>query len=304
MKKVAIALIVSSSLLFGVSPAHAVAPVLPAGDQLFESNCDDGANDHQLFSLDFVAGTRDPIGNGTGGNTLNNCATQGAILPGTDWFYYGDYEGQLRRVDLDSGLVEPVATITGNTADVYALTIGPDGSAYAIDSPGAGGLNLYLLDLSSGVLTPFGPLVGPSLGVFGAAYGFAYDGVTEKYYIAESEGATLVELDMDTLTLTSVGSTGSYWIGSMAFDSDGNLWINGSYDEVNQLTLANVGTTANWSIGDTWDRTDYSESLVIRLAPVEEEEGLADTGSADATPYLLGGLLAAGIALVIRRRRV
>lgn len=310
MKKSIIVAAVAAALVLGTSPANAVAPSLPAGDSLFEVACDNDVPDFQLFSLDLAAMTRDLLGGGLGLSFAPVCALQGAILPGSDWFYYPDDQDQMWRSDLTSGDVQFVRAFAGNVGTVYSITITPDGDAYALDDSGDVG-NLYSLDLSTGALSLVGAIADPEVGTpFGEMYGFAYDGVTEKFYGVEDTQGRLFEFDVATRALTLLATNPDYTVRSMSFDSEGNLWVNGSGfgRTVRQLTLANFGTTANWTDSGSFNRSDYSRSLVVRLPPVEEDsdgsESLADTGAADATPYLLGGLLAAGIALALRRRRV
>lgn len=311
MKRFVFAAVAATFLVLGASPAQAdVAPILPSGDELFEMTCDSGSNDRQLFSLDLVALARDSVGSGTSVSALaEDCGTQGAILPGTDWFYFVDGQsGDLVRADLNTGTIEVIATVlkNGSAVTVYSLAIGPDGSAYMIGVAH----KLYSLNLASGALTELGAVNLPT----GTTYGFAYDAVTDDFYVAESGHGTLSTLDIATQTATLVGTNAGRFIGSMSFDSDGNLWVNGDFGgAVSQTTLADFGTPANWKNSDGMSPDLYSVSLVVRHGSAssggggggdDEDESLANTGSADATAYLVGGLLSAGIALALRRRRV
>jgi LPXTG-motif cell wall-anchored protein len=302
MKKMIVAG-VSFALLFApVAPASA-NPTLPAGDVLYEMSCDGMINGFQLHLLNTSDNTRTAIGTATG---AVQCASQGAILPGTDWFYFTDFADTLVRADVTSGLTEVIGDLrdAGVARDIDSLAMDDNGNAYALS-----GETLFSVDLSSGNLTSvaaanFATLTG------GMPIGFAYDPTTDKFYVAEDGESNLYSINISTGALTFIATNSDYWVSSMSFDSDGNLWVNGGHSYVSRVAISDFGNSANWIDSAALSPNVYSESLAIaRLASNDEEnsdgsESLANTGSADAAPYLLGGLLAAGIALAFRRRRV
>lgn len=301
MKKLLIAAVSLALLLAPVAPASA-NPTLPAGDALYEMSCDNTVNDYLFFSVNSADNTRTAIGNGMGVNVVTECAFQGAMLPGTDWFYFPDpYDDKLVRVDVTTGLSEVVGLLrdSGTFRGIWSLAIHDNGTAYALSDE-----SLFSVNLSTGALTPI--VVGYDLaGSF--TYGFAYDPKTDKFYVAEDGSDGLYSLDITTGVFTLLATNSDYWVGSMSFDSEGYLWVNGADDQVSRVALSGFGNSANWVDSAPLIPNVYSESLVIVRGPGggdDDEEGLANTGSADATPYLLGGLLAAGIAFALRRRRV
>jgi LPXTG-motif cell wall-anchored protein len=290
----------SFALLFApVAPASA-NPTLPAGDVLYEMSCDGMINGFQLHLLNTSDNTRTAIGTATG---AVQCASQGAILPGTDWFYFTNFADTLFRADVTSGLTEVIGDLrdAGVARDIDSLAMDDNGNAYALS-----GETLFSVDLSSGNLTSVAAANFATFG--GTPNGFAYDPTTDKFYVAEDGDSNLYSLNMSTGGLTFIATNSDYWVGSMSFDSDGNLWVNGDGNQVSRVAIGDFGNSANWIDSAALSPNVYSESLVIaRPASNDEEdenESLANTGSADATPYLLGGLLAAGIALAFRRRRV
>lgn len=302
MKRLLIAVASLALVLAPVASASA-NPTLPAGDALYEMSCDNRVNDYLFHSVNTSNNTRTAIGNGTGVNVVTECAYQGAMLPGTDWFYFPDrYSDKLVRVDVTTGLTEIVGLLreSGSYQGLYSLAIHDNGNAYALSYD-----TLFSVNLSTGELTTIVAANTYDLAE-GYPYGFAYDPKTDKFYVAEDGGDSLYSLNMSTGVFTLVATNSDYWVGSMSFDSDGNLWVNGDGNLVSRVALSGFGNSVNWIDSAALAPQVYSESLVIARPPVEDddEEGLANTGSADATPYLLGGLLAAGIAFALRRRRV
>lgn len=289
-------------LLAPVAPASA-NPTLPAGDVLYEMSCDFGADGFQLHSLNTSDNTRTAIGTGTAGS---ECGSQGAMLQGTNWFYFvEDSPTGLVRTDVTSGLTEVIGEFReeGAVRQVQSLAIDDNGNAYALNKQ-----TLYSVNLTTGALTS---VAAASLfeDLRGNAYGFAYDPTTDKFYVGHNGGDGLYSLNMSTGEYTLIATNFDYWTGSMSFDSDGYLWVNGDTNQVSRVAISDFGNSANWIDSAALSPNIYSQSLVIARAPSgeggdDEGESLAATGSADATPYLLGGLLAAGIALAIRRRRV
>lgn len=296
----------SLALLFApVAPASA-NPTLPAGDVLYEMSCDGAINGFQLHSLNTSDNTRTAIGTSTGSV---ECALGGTILRGSNWFYF-KARINLFRTDVTSGVTEVIGEFReeGADRDIKSLAIDDNGNAFALSEEA-----LFSVDLSSGNLTTvaatnFATLTG------GTPLGFAYDPTTDKFYVAEDGDGNLYSLNMSTGALTFIASNSDYWVGSMSFDSNGYLWVNGDTNQVSRVAISDFGNSANWIDSAPLSPNVYSESLVIARAPSggsgddednsDGSDSLANTGSADATPYLLGGLLAAGIALALRRRRV
>jgi LPXTG-motif cell wall-anchored protein len=291
-------------LLAPVAPASA-NPTLPAGDALYEMTCDNVVADYRLHSVNTSDNTRTAVGAGTNTSNINECGYQGAMLPGTDWFYFVDYMNgnRLVRVDVTTGVTEVIGDLRegGAYQGIYSLTINDNGNAYALSYETLFAVNLNTGGLSSLVAANTYDIAE------GYPYGFAYDPKTKKYYVAEDGAGGLYTLNIGTGVFTLVATNTDYWVGSMAFDSNGYLWVNGDTNKVSRVALNRFGDSDDWVDSAALSPNVYSESLVIARGPGggdDDEEGLANTGSADATPYLVGGLLAAGIALVFRRRRV
>jgi LPXTG-motif cell wall-anchored protein len=284
------------------SPALAVSgPSLPANDKLYVIECDStDALALQLYGVNPVTGEPTTIGEGLSGS--NSCAYQGAQQPGTDWFYYLD-NPTLLRVDLVTGDTEVVGDFSvGGSPEygVYSLTFGPDGTAYALAFD-----NLYTIDLTNAELTYLSAPAVYDIGE-GYPYAFAYDYTTQKFYFVEDGDDGLYELVPSSGEKTLLATNTDYEVYSMAFDADGNLWVNGSGDYVSKLALADFGNSAAWQ--DSPDLvvgqgTLYSESLWVspKFAPKPE---LPDTGFDVAGIVAIGALLSiAGAAIVVMRRR-
>lgn len=287
---------------FAAAPAFAVAgPTLPAEDKLYVIECDQqDALSLQLYGVNSELGELTTIGSGLSG--ANSCAYQGAQMPSTDWFYYFD-DSTLLRVDLVTGDTEVVGDFTNNGVTengVYSMTFGPDGTAYAMTYD-----ELFTVDVVTAELTY---LSTPD--VYGIAsgypYAFAYDYVTQKFYFVEDGSNSLFEIVPETGAKTLLATSGDYVVYSMAFDADGNLWVNGEGDFVSKLALADFANPAAWvdspdlTIGQG---TLYSESLWVspKFAPKPE---LANTGVNVAGFAALAGLLmVAGVSIVAVRRR-
>jgi LPXTG-motif cell wall-anchored protein len=298
----------SLALLFApVAPASA-NPTLPAGDVLYEMSCDGDVNGFQLHSLNTSDNTRTAVGTGTAGF---KCGRQGAMLQGTNWFYFvesGDgFPYSLVRTDVTSGLTEVIGEFReeGAARWVVSLAIDDNGNAYALN-----GQTLYSVNLTTGALTSVAS-ASPFEDFRGNPNGFAYDPTTDKFYVGHNGGDGLYSLNMSTGAYTLIATNSDYWVGSMSFDSNGYLWVKGDYNLVSRVAISDFGNSANWIDSALLSPDVYGESLVIARTPSggggggdDEDESLANTGSTDATPYLVGGLLAAGIALAFRRRRV
>lgn len=305
VKKLLTAVASITLLLAPVAPASA-NPTLPTGDALYEVTCDTTSLDHQLYSLSLADGLRTAIGSGTGVMTtgeLNDCALQGAILPGTDWFYHNDYSVEtLFRTNLVTGVVEEVGLLRegGTNHGIYSIAIDDDGNAFALSYE-----KLFSLDLATGNLTAIVDANTYDL-ASGYPYGFAYDPKTDKFYVVEGGGGGLYTLNMSTGVFSHVATNLRRVVYSMTFDSHGMLWTKGLDNFVSRVSLADFGTNESWENSDEFTPAFLGASIVVARFETSEddEEGLANTGSTDATPYLVGGLLAAGIALVLRRRRV
>lgn len=301
MKKLIVAGASLALLLAPVAPASAT-PTLPAGDVLYEMSCDGDVSGHQLYSLNTSDNTRTAIGTGTGSTT---CALQGAVLPGSNWFYFISVgtPKSLVRTNLTSGSTEVIGELReeGADRDTSSFAIDDNGNAYALTYD-----TLYSVNLSTGALT--NPVAANTYDLAGGyPYGFAFDSKTNKFYVAEDGGGGLYWLNIGTGGFTLIATNSDYWVGSMTFDSNGYLWVNGDTNQVSRVALSDFGNSANWIDSAPLSPNFYSESLAIARpasSDDDEDESLANTGSTDATPYLVGGLLAAGIALALRRRRV
>jgi LPXTG-motif cell wall-anchored protein len=288
--------------LIGVtsSPALAVGgPVLPANDKLYLVECDSDFTELQLFSLNPESGVPTEIGEGAPGETF--CGFQGAQQPGSDWFYFFNNASYLQRVDLITGVNETIAQFSLNESvynSAYSLTFGPDGTAYVLSYD-----NLYTVNLETAELTY---LSAPNFydEYSGYPYAFAYDYVTEKFYVVEDGDGALYELTPSTGDKVELTYNEDYAVLSMAFDANGDLWINGEGDFVSKVALASFGNSDDWqdspeifvdSVGL------YSESLWV--SPVFATPELPDTGlSASALVGLGALLLLIGASIVSVRR--
>lgn len=295
--------IAAGILLVGASsPAFAsVSLTLPEGDSLFIVECDNSVNDNQLYSVDAVAATVTAVGDGQGSPSEDDsCASQGAQLPGTDWFYYVDWDGvdSLDRVNLVTGENEEIGVITvdGTPSSItYSMTIGPDGAAYILDYD-----YLYSVDLETGAATQ---LSAPNFydEYSGYPYAFAYDYTTEKFYVVEDADGAMYELDPATGNKIEMSYNAVYDVYSMSFDSAGNLWMNGSGNYVSVAALADFGDSSAWVDSSDLTPSVYSESIWVSF---EVPSSLGDTGFSVAPLAALGALtVAGGVALAVSRRR-
>ena len=305
MKRLTMALASAATLSligFAAAPAFAVAgPTLPAQDKLYVIECDQqDALSLQLYGVNSELGELTTIGSGLSG--ANSCAYQGAQMPGTDWFYYLD-SPTLLRVDLVTGDTEVIGEFTngGLTENsVYSMTFGPDGTAYAMTYD-----ELFTVDVATAELTYLSTPDVYGIGS-GYPYAFAYDYVTQKFYFVEDGYNGLYEIVPTTGAKTLVATSGDYVVYLMAFDSDGNLWVNGEGDFVSKLALADFANPAAWvdspdlTIGQG---TLYSESLWVtpKFSPKPE---LPNTGVDVAGFATLAGMLTImGVSIVAVRRR-
>jgi hypothetical protein len=288
--------------LLGVTTSPAVAaggPALPANDKLFIVECDFDVTELQLFGLNPETGLPTEIGAGAPEET--NCAFQGAQQPGSDWFYFFNNASYLQRVDLITGVNETIAqfTLNGNTfTNAYSLTFGPDGTAYLLSYD-----DLYTVNLDTAVLTY---LSSPEFydEYSGYPYAFAYDYVTEKFYVVEDGDGALYELTPSTGAKVELAYNADYDVLSMAFDANGDLWSNGEGDFVSKVALASFGNSDDWhdspeilvdSVGL------YSESLWV--SPVFTTPELPDTGLSVSALVGMGALLLViGVSIVVVRR--
>jgi hypothetical protein len=296
----------SAMFLTSSTPALAVAPTLPEGHLLFQVACDYRVNDRQLLGVDLENENLIEVGVGSGNDPANgDCATQGAMLPGTGWFYYIDWDGPddtLVRVDVLTGETEEIGAMEdeGSYVGLYSLAIGPNGNAYALSYDYVFGVNLDTGDLVQITAADFYGINS------GYPYGFAYDRVTEKFYIAEDGGYEIHELNVSTGELTYVTENSDFFIGSFAFDANGDFWFNGDDAKIRRGSLDNYDNSANvLETGEIFlDGVEiYSESLGLALPDADDDsEGLAPTGSTDVSALAaLAGL--AGLAAVAIRRR-
>jgi hypothetical protein len=281
---------------FTASPALAVGgPSLPSQDKLFVIECDNTETPLQLFGVDPVAGVATEIGSGDGAETY--CGFQGAQMPGTDWFYFFNYSSILQRVDLTTGANETIGAFTLNGSPYFnanSLTVGPDGTAYVLAYD-----DLFTVDVSTAALTY---LSSPNFydEYSGYPYGFAYDYVTEKFYVVEDGDGALYELVPATGDKVKLTYNGDYNVYSIAFDSEGNLWANGDGNFVNKMALADFGNSAAWQ--GSADLGFFSESIWV--SPVFAAKELPDTGiDATVAVGLAVAFGVAGVTLVAVRRR-
>ena len=259
-------------------------------------------NDNQLYGVDPGSAELTAVGDGQGAPSEDSsCASQGAQLPGTDWFYFVDWDAtdSLDRVNLVTGEHQEIGEITVNGAPeniTYSLTIGPDGTAYILDYD-----DLYTVDLETGAATY---LSSPNFydEYSGYPYAFAYDYKTEKFYVVEDGDGAMYELDPATGNKVEMDYNEDYWVASMAFDSEGDLWINGDNNGASTVALADFGDSNLWIDTDTFSPSVYSESIWVSGPRAADE--LAETGFSPA-PLFAGAALAtaAGVAIVRSRRR-
>jgi hypothetical protein len=179
---------------------------------------------------------------------------------------------------------------------LVALSIDGFGNAYGLTR-----YNLYSLDLLTGALSEEKPADFVAL-TGGSPLAFAYDEKTGEFYVVEDANGGLYQLDVQTGDLTLLASNPDFWIGSMAFDSIGRMWVNGEAFDVARITLANFGDTAQWSVWEVLSPDVQSYSLVIRRPQTSGNENLANTGAAEIAPLVIVGLGAAVLAFAIRRR--
>ncbi len=291
------AVMASVSLSGNVALANGQPTLLP-GDTLFEVSCDSSDNTHQLYQLDLENNARVAVGTGSG-STSGDCASQGAILPGSDWFYFIDLwnTGQpLVRVNLGSGAVEIISETNylGQSANLHSLTIDSDGSAFALSDE-----RLFAVNLTTGALTLIGDY-DYGFESAGSPFAFAYDPTTDKFYVADS--GMLSEIDVATGVATRIGYRGPS-VASMAFDSGGALWLNGHGNYVSTTTIDGF---SQWEQTSAFSPNVNSESLaIINLpeSPEDDPEGLAATGADNLAMLGLAGALLVGTAVIVRRRR-
>ena len=298
--------------LLGVTTSPALAagePALPANDKLYIVECDTDVTELQLFGLNPESGVPTEIGAGAPGETY--CGFQGAQQPGSDWFYFFNNASYLQRVDLITGVNETIAqfTLNGNPyTNAYSLTFGPDGTAYVLSYD-----DLYTVNLDTAVLTY---LSSPEFydEYSGYPYAFAYDYVTEKFYVVEDGDGALYELTPSTGAKVELAYNDDYDVLSMAFDANGDLWSNGEGDFVSKVALSSFGDSNAWqdspnilvnSVGL------YSESLWVSPVFTTPElpdtvvttPELPDTGLSISALVGVGALLlVVGVSIVAVRR--
>jgi hypothetical protein len=302
VKKLVI-LLVSACLGLSTAPAMASPLTLPGNDLMFQVSCDGSHNRNQLSQVNLATSRLSVIGVGDG-SPGQACASQGAFAA-EGWYYFVDYyqDDRLRRTNLETGEIDVIGTLhdeSGNR-NIQSIAVGPTGDVYAIGSH-----NLYHLNIADASLTLATAIDDTGL-TLGGMYGFAYDPTTQKFWVADDSGAGLYKLNVDTGHLTFVASNPDYWVGSMDFDSDGNLWFNGDGDYVARVAPSQFGDSSKIRQSDPLIyETDniYSESLLIVRDPIPEKkpEGLAYTGAADVTWILWLAAFAVIGAVVLRRR--
>lgn len=301
-------------LAIGTSAASAAPRPLPEGDTLYAIPCNYYSVDEailpplQLLDVDTTTAAATTIGAGTVVPDVD-CAGQGAwdATTGTAYAIANRYDSGddnlLIKIDVATGVSTVVGPFTegGEETDAYAIAIDAEGNAFASYD------GLYSLNLETAEVTYIGGSV--------SNYALSFDPVSGVLYTVSTSGV-LSTVDTATGLETAVGAIAD-GVYSMAVDSAGIVWFgidDGLGDSDYEAILASI---------DPADLTSYEESgtlTVDEVAPYQEalfiaptvapapapEPVLAATG-AGVDPLLLVGagiLSLAGIALVVRRRRV
>ncbi len=305
MKRIVIGFI-TVGLAMLAAPASASTLSLAGNDEMYQVSCDGSHQRNQLTQVHLAEQTVTTIGTGEGAPG-SACASQGALIASTGWFYYVDWANndRLLRTDLETGSIEVIGILHegGAGMDIDSLAVGPGEQVYAIRNHNL--YNLNLDDASVSLATAIDP-TGLSLGHL---YGFAYDPSSKHYYVVDDEGDSLYKLNVETGHLTYVATNSDFWVGSMDFDSDGYMWFNGDDNGVYRVWPSQFGNSSKIrGSGDLDYLGDniYSESLQILRDPIpakdKDNEGLAYTGAADIS-WVLGFAGIAGLGAVALRRR-
>jgi LPXTG-motif cell wall-anchored protein len=298
-----LAAVATVGLVLGTAaPAMAAGRTLPTGDQMFIVDCDQPII-IELYGVDAATADSTLIGDGTNPVVNDGCAYQPAydVTTGISYFI------EDRDIDGDSSTLWRVDTVTGESVQVgefhtpelmepqmYAMAIGIDGKAYAIDDND----ELYSLNLANAEVTFVQALAD------GPIHGFAVDPRSGQFYVTETDD--LYRLDVSTGVLTPVleldflGTS----IRSLQVDTAGVFWYINDFGEGAELwsSTAAEGSELLSGVFSAGDPDIYSQALLIIPVPAP---ALAATGSELAPTALIAGLgiLTLGGALLLLRRR-
>ena len=319
---------VAALMMLGIPAAQAAAPVdLPAGQDLYAIDCEDFGP--QLWRI-APSGAATPVGDAYLTATGDACAAGGQRNPvtGVSYFIYypGGPETQLATVELTTGAVGIVGTLTGDTDGAWQFFITNAGTAY-ITSNNAD--SLYTIDLGTAVTT-FVATIGPDV-----PDTVAYNPVNDTIYgIDRDDVINVYTLDRLTGVMTNTGLTGTWPTATclgggtneirpdaLVFDAAGFGWVQS--DSCNSVVMSVDLSDASAVIGgELFDATGtiyptapndfYSETFIIGPAPAAAvvpaavNPALAATGvDTDAVVILAGASALAvllGATLMMRRR--
>jgi hypothetical protein len=319
-KTVAVAALlgIAATIAFGATPAFAAdAPTLPAGQALYNIDCEDNGPQLWTFTTD---GASTPVGSPV---EAGSCAGGGQTSPVDGKTYFINYPGgpvsALATVDLATGEVTTIAAINGAVNDAWQLVITNDGTAYISQ-----GQNLYAIDLATAATTLVGSMAPFNPGAMGydyltdTIYGFSGGNVMKVYTIDRTTGApTDTGIGGNWPVATCLGGgPGLASPDGVAFDSNGIAWIQAD-SACNSLVMAvNTAGGASWITGELFDSTAtlygvapftyYSETFLI--APLAAAKpALASTGTNLGAVSLVGitAAIAAllGVVLLTSRRQ-
>lgn len=303
----ALAALAAGALVLGTAaPAMAAGRTLPTGDRLFAVECDDDyLLEPQLFSVDAATAAVTKVGEGTYPTAGEFCAYQSAYNAKTGKSYFVDL------LDLDGTLtvLSTIDTTTGQSsiigeftvpADEFAdpfiasIAIGPDGSAYAIDSDDY----LYTLNLDNAQLVEVA-----QINAVGEFRSFGSDPRTGVFYIANDE--ELHTLNVANATATPVYDfvlEGIQNVTSLQVDSAGVIWLINATEESSELWSTTGSAATELFSGDVLEGDPFISTQSLLLIPA----ALAATGSEFAPVGLIAGLgvLTLGGALLLMRQSV
>lgn len=311
--------VAAALVLAGAPAANADAPVaLPSGQALYAIDCDEFA--FQLWSLT-PTGAGTPIG--TAPANTSDCAGGAQVSPVDGLAYFITYTGVndgLATINLTTGVVTPIAPISGATTGAWQLMITNSGAAFITN-----GQDLYSISLTTGVTTLIGNIAPANIGTMG------YDPTTDTIYaFSYSDTVEVWTIDRTTGVGTDTGLTGTWPDGScldgstdsarpdaVVFDSAGFAWIESDTCEASIMTV-DMTTGDAAMLGQIFDATGtryttapnefYSETFIIGPAAAPAAApGLAATGIDTTAVTIAGGIgviaALAGAALVVRSRR-
>lgn len=314
-------------LLLGAPAANAAPPAdLPAAQDLYAIDCDDyGA---QLWVV-APSGASTPIGDKYLDGTSNDCGGGAQRNPVTGISYFVFYPAggggtQLATVDLVTGDIAVVGTLTGDSTDAWQFFITNDGTAYITSNDASRLLTISLTTAVTTLVAPVTPVTPDTMG---------YNPVTDTIYAIERDDTVEVyTVDRLTGVLTDTGFTGVWPTGScltggtaaarpdaLVFDSAGFGWIQS--DSCESVVMAVDFTDGSAAItGELFDSTGtvyttapnefYSETFIVGPAVgfvAAPAPGLAATGVDSDALVITSGVAAlaavVGVALFARSRR-